>query len=347
MKISVLITLGSLLLAIALIGGSMVTILSARPLFKNPADEAEYTIETPENVSMVKGDYEVWIIENEVDWDVLSINVTRAGNSSILIEKTDGKLQLKSEKVSYIMYGRLTISKDGVYNISSSETLTVYIVSPLEVQETWTTLFISACLTYLIVIIGGILFIVGVVKHVKAKRSDRYKKENVKKGEQPSKKQGWKWVFLSYKGRLKRKSYIIGTLLLGFLILAVWGGGIIIWVNYPNIVVLLISIPILLLISFALIWPESAMAAKRLRDMGEEPLFAILYIVFPQVPGLGGLGKLGMWIWMIAEKGDDVPDQHRKAELPEEYGNCPKCGFNRIKFIDGVKYKCARCGEIY
>ena len=37
----------------------------------------------------------------------------------------------------------------------------------------------------------------------------------------------------------------------------------------------------------------------------------------------------------------------RKNEKPGENGNCPKCGFNEIKFIDGVDYKCTRCGEIY
>ena len=27
-------------------------------------------------------------------------------------------------------------------------------------------------------------------------------------------------------------------------------------------------------------------------------------------------------------------------------GNCPKCGSSKLKFIDGVNYKCAKCGEI-
>ena len=36
-----------------------------------------------------------------------------------------------------------------------------------------------------------------------------------------------------------------------------------------------------------------------------------------------------------------------KIEKPGKDGNCPKCGFNEIKFIDGVDYKCTRCGEIY
>ena len=39
--------------------------------------------------------------------------------------------------------------------------------------------------------------------------------------------------------------------------------------------------------------------------------------------------------------------EQRKIESPVKYGNCPKCGFDQIKFIDGVVYKCARCGEVY
>lgn len=37
----------------------------------------------------------------------------------------------------------------------------------------------------------------------------------------------------------------------------------------------------------------------------------------------------------------------RKMKPPGKDGNCPKCGFSEIKFVDGVNYKCTRCGEIY
>ena len=39
--------------------------------------------------------------------------------------------------------------------------------------------------------------------------------------------------------------------------------------------------------------------------------------------------------------------EQRNLEKPGEDGNCPNCGFDQIKFIDGVNYKCTRCGEIY
>jgi hypothetical protein len=27
-------------------------------------------------------------------------------------------------------------------------------------------------------------------------------------------------------------------------------------------------------------------------------------------------------------------------------GTCPRCGNNKLKFIDGVSYKCSKCGHI-
>jgi len=27
-------------------------------------------------------------------------------------------------------------------------------------------------------------------------------------------------------------------------------------------------------------------------------------------------------------------------------GNCPECGNSKLKFIDGVNYKCSKCGTI-
>jgi tRNA(Ile2) C34 agmatinyltransferase TiaS len=27
-------------------------------------------------------------------------------------------------------------------------------------------------------------------------------------------------------------------------------------------------------------------------------------------------------------------------------GNCPKCGSSQLEFIDGVSYKCKKCGKI-
>ncbi len=39
--------------------------------------------------------------------------------------------------------------------------------------------------------------------------------------------------------------------------------------------------------------------------------------------------------------------ENRDREKPENYGNCPKCGYDEIKFLDGVDYRCTRCGKTY
>ena len=41
----------------------------------------------------------------------------------------------------------------------------------------------------------------------------------------------------------------------------------------------------------------------------------------------------------------------RMEEAPRDnrgpgVGNCPECGNAKLKFIDGVSYKCSRCGSI-
>ena len=37
----------------------------------------------------------------------------------------------------------------------------------------------------------------------------------------------------------------------------------------------------------------------------------------------------------------------RNIKRPGPDGNCPKCGFDQIKFVDGISYKCTQCGEVY
>ena len=127
----------------------------------------------------------------------------------------------------------------------------------------------------------------------------------------------WKWVFFSFEGSLERKRYIIGSvgLLIGIIIM--WIIGIIIafgafaagdaiteegidedsasgWYLLGMLIFLG-----MLLISLLTIWPDAAMAAKRLRDIGQEPGLAALFVLAPLVPFVGGLVKLGMWIWLM------------------------------------------------
>ena len=122
----------------------------------------------------------------------------------------------------------------------------------------------------------------------------------------------WKWVLFSFEGNLERRRYIIGSvgLLIGMIIM--WIIGIVIsfgafaagdnaiedaaggWYLFGMLIFLG-----MILISLLSIWPDAAMAAKRLRDMGQEPGLAALFVLLPLVPFIGGLGKLGMWIWLM------------------------------------------------
>ena len=39
-------------------------------------------------------------------------------------------------------------------------------------------------------------------------------------------------------------------------------------------------------------------------------------------------------------------DEASRESGENEVGNCPKCGNSKLKFIDGVNYKCTKCGKI-
>jgi len=39
-------------------------------------------------------------------------------------------------------------------------------------------------------------------------------------------------------------------------------------------------------------------------------------------------------------------EEIHQEKLGPATGNCPKCGNSKLKFIDGVSYKCGKCGSI-
>jgi len=39
-------------------------------------------------------------------------------------------------------------------------------------------------------------------------------------------------------------------------------------------------------------------------------------------------------------------EEIHRGTMDQGLGNCPKCGNSKLKFIDGVSYKCSRCGTI-
>lgn len=99
-------------------------------------------------------------------------------------------------------------------------------------------------------------------------------------------------------------------------------------------------------------------------------LVSIVYALYEMV-AIYGIKKHNLWGWGIAyfnvpliilsvitcliciklyrvERSKFKKDvEQRKLEKTGEDGNCPNCGFDQIKFVDGVNYKCTRCGKLY
>jgi len=39
-------------------------------------------------------------------------------------------------------------------------------------------------------------------------------------------------------------------------------------------------------------------------------------------------------------------EEIQQGNVNQGMGSCPNCGNTKLKFIDGVNYKCSRCGNI-
>ena len=171
MKISsIVLIIGSSLMGLALIGGGIISYLSWATIVKDPIEEAEYTIEHPGNISMEKGDYEIWIRLGVTDLSDISIKITDSINESVPIKKSDEKIKMEEK---FVLYGSFNIRNNGVYNISGSNDVTLYITPPLKVLENFGTACMVCFVTIIGFIVGLIVLIVGIVLHVRAKKRDR------------------------------------------------------------------------------------------------------------------------------------------------------------------------------
>lgn len=120
----------------------------------------------------------------------------------------------------------------------------------------------------------------------------------------------WKFIFLSFQGRLNRKPYWLGTIALlslviigvfGVMFLAGGGGGV-------------AAIGVIYLL---LLWPTLAIGVKRLHDRDKSAWWLVVFYVVPTVlnvlgetgdgDGVGaiifGLASLGISIWALVELG--------------------------------------------
>lgn len=120
----------------------------------------------------------------------------------------------------------------------------------------------------------------------------------------------WKFIFLSFQGRLNRKPYWLGTIALlslvvigvfGVMFLAGGGGGV-------------AAIGVIYLL---LLWPTLAIGVKRLHDRNKSAWWLVVFYVAPtllnvlgeggEAEGVGamifGLASLAISIWALVELG--------------------------------------------
>ncbi len=182
------------------------------------------------------------------------------------------------------------------------------------------------------------------------------------------KEQGWLWVFFSFNGRLERGRYIFGSLLLIGTIITLWLGGLY-WMGKLNDDDIFQLFLMLAGISLIFVWPVTALSMKRLRDMDEEPWLALLFVLLPLIPCVGGIGTLVMWFWMMIERGTIGPNKYGPQpqyppheasqastyEVPQPQDQpqgrpkklCPNCNSTCQYSKDYNDYYCWECKEYF
>jgi len=129
--------------------------------------------------------------------------------------------------------------------------------------------------------------------------------------------QGWLWALFMFNGRLERKRYIIGTVGLIVLAIAMWVAIIMIAKRTggsTGLTVFFFGAGITLLFA----WPTAGLSMKRLRDMNEEPLLALVFILSGFIPCIGDLVRVCMWIWMCAQEGTFGPNKYGPDPIERE-----------------------------
>ncbi|HOT84095.1 MAG: DUF805 domain-containing protein [Rhodospirillales bacterium] len=120
----------------------------------------------------------------------------------------------------------------------------------------------------------------------------------------------WKFIFLSFQGRLNRKPYWLGTIaLLSLVVIGVFG---VMFLTGGGGGVAAIGVIYLLLL-----WPTLAMGVKRLHDRNKSAWWLVVFYVVPTLlnvlveggdgEGVGamifGLASLAISIWALVELG--------------------------------------------
>jgi hypothetical protein len=164
MKSKIIIIIGVSALIVAVILGGVAMVNANIMLTKDITDDAIYRVNSPGNVTLEEGKYELWVeIPNDNqdykrEWPRVNIEVFDENNNSIPLRKSDGD---KNFGVRY-SYGQINITTDGEYRFVTDTERTVYLIEPLEQGNYFEVCVLSLISGVLVAVIGLGLIIVGI-----------------------------------------------------------------------------------------------------------------------------------------------------------------------------------------
>jgi len=167
-----LIIIGIILLIVGIVGGVVSLVAS----ITDPSEEADWSGEvssTPKTIRLDSGEYDVWY-EGTGGWFTSDPGVVQIRDSSNkVVFNKDAASSSESVTVngrSYQNIGSLDIDKTGDYTIECDNACTMYITPPSSFM-----LGVGLCIVGVIMgLVGGILMLIGVVKHFGSKKKSQY-----------------------------------------------------------------------------------------------------------------------------------------------------------------------------
>lgn len=133
MKSRILIIFGVLALIVALIMGIIAAVNIGKMLSIDVSEEALYTVDAPENVTLEEGDYEIWLKmdpeEMEDKWDDIGIRLFDMNNNSISIQTMDNG---DKNIGTYYSYGEFSITSEGDYIFTTNLDTKIFVTEPMD-----------------------------------------------------------------------------------------------------------------------------------------------------------------------------------------------------------------------
>lgn len=176
MKPGLLMGIGITFLLLSIVGSGYIGFNNILPLTKDPSREAKYIIQPLENITIVKGDYEIWVdnvprlvFEEEFVLEGFNVTIWDNNNQSLHLQKSSGAVTLSDDL--YVKYCEVTIPATASYNVRAPGNATLYITHPLHVEENFEACCTGCLLTIGFSLFGIILLIVGIILFYRAKKS--------------------------------------------------------------------------------------------------------------------------------------------------------------------------------